>query len=77
MDYFEKVREIMTESLNLDADTITPEANLREDLEIDSLDAVELIMNIESNYGITIEDDAIENIKTVGDIVNLVQEKLG
>ena len=77
MDYFEKVREIMTESLNLDADAITPESNLREDLEIDSLDAVELIMNIESNYGITIEDDAIENIKTVGDIVNLVQEKLG
>lgn len=77
MDYFEKVRDIMTESLNLDADSITPESNLREDLEIDSLDAVELIMNIESNYGITIEDDAIENIKTVGDIVNLVQEKLG
>ena len=74
MSNFEKVRDLMVETLNLDADAITPESNLKEDLEIDSLDAVELIMNIEGEFDIEVPDDAVEHIATVDDILKLIEE---
>lgn len=66
---FEKVRDLMVETLSCDLDAITPEARLAEDLDIDSLDAVELNMAIEEALEITIPDGDLMNLKTVGDIV--------
>ncbi len=70
---FEKVKEIIVDSLNCDEDKVTLEASLKEDLEADSLDAVELIMAIEEEFDVEIPDDVSINIKTVNDIVSYVE----
>ena len=66
---FEKVRDIIVETLSCGADQVTLEANLAEDLDADSLDAVELNMAIEEALEISIPDDELTKMKTVGDIV--------
>ncbi len=71
---FEKVKEIIVDSLSCDEDEVTMEANLKEDLEADSLDAVELIMAIEEEFEIEIPDDKASKIKTVKDIVDYIEE---
>jgi acyl carrier protein len=53
------------------------DSNLIDDLDIDSLELVDLTMEFENEFDIEIEDDQVEKIKTVGDIVNLIKEKLG
>ena len=70
---FEKVRDIIVDTLNCDAEKVTMEARLAEDLEADSLDAVELNMAIEDETGIAIPDEELANLKTVGDIVNYLE----
>lgn len=70
---FEKVRDIIVETLSCDADQVTLEANLAEDLDADSLDAVELNMAIEEALGISIPDDELTKMKTVGDIVEYLE----
>ena len=67
---FEEIKEIIVETLSCDADKVTMEANLTDDLGADSLDAVELSMAIEDKTGITIDDDTLASVKTVADIVN-------
>lgn len=69
---FEKVKEIIVETLSCDADKVTMEARLAEDLEADSLAAVELSMALEEAFGVTIEDGVLPTLKTVGDLVNYV-----
>ena len=64
---FEKVKEIIVDSLSCDEDAVTLEANLKEDLDADSLDAVELIMAVEEEFDIEIPDDKATEIKTVQD----------
>ena len=71
---FDKLKEIIAEQLSVDEDTITPEANIQEDLGADSLDIVELIQTIEDEYDISIPDEAVEEIKTVNDIVNYIEK---
>ena len=71
----EQVKEIIVEAINVDEDLIVPEAKLQEDLGIDSLSAVELAMELENAFDIRIEDDALENLKTVQDILNIVENK--
>lgn len=66
---FEQVRDIIVDTLNCDADKVTPAASLTEDLDADSLDAVELNMAIEDALGISIPDEQLTQMKTVGDIV--------
>ena len=66
---FEKVKEIIVETLSCDADKVTPDARLAEDLEADSLAAVELSMALEEEFGVTIADEELPNMKTVGDLV--------
>ena len=63
---FEKVKEIIVETLSCDADKVTPDARLAEDLEADSLAAVELSMALEEEFGVTIADEELPNMKTVG-----------
>ena len=70
---FEKVREIIANQLNKDASIITLETHLVDDLGADSLDAVELIMALEDEFGMEIEDDAAQSIKSVGDLVNYIE----
>ena len=71
---FEKVRSIVSEQLSIgDVDTITLETSLTEDLEADSLDAVEVIMALEDEYGIEIQDEEAENFKTIGDICKFIE----
>ena len=71
---FEKVKEIIVDTLSCDATKVTLEARLAEDLEADSLDAVELNMAIEDELGIAIPDEKLAEFKTVGDIVAYLEE---
>ncbi len=70
---FDKVKEIIVNELNVDAEKVTLEANLKEDLGADSIDAVEVIMSLEDEFGISISDDAAQNIKTVQDLVDYIE----
>ena len=66
---FEKVRDIIVETLGCDAEQVTPEASLSEDLGADSLAAVELVMALEEATGLSIAEEDAANLKTVGDIL--------
>ncbi len=70
---FETVKKIIVENLNANESEITMETLLVDDLGADSLDAVELIMALEDEYGLEIEDDAAQNIKSVGDLVKYIE----
>jgi acyl carrier protein len=71
---FDKVKEMMISTLNCDEDKITPEATIADDLGIDSLDAVELVMALEEEYGIKIPDEELGNMEKVSDIVACVDK---
>ncbi len=71
---FDKVKDIIVEALGCDADAVTPEATLEDDLGADSLDAVELNMALEEEFEITIADEEIANFKTVSDIVAYIEK---
>jgi acyl carrier protein len=70
----ERLKEIISEQLEVDADSVTPETKLGEDLNADSLDIVEMLMALEDEFGVDIPDEEIEKMKTVGDVVNYIQE---
>lgn len=69
---FEKVKEVICETINCEEDNITLEASLKDDLGIDSLDAMELSMALEETYDITIEEEALQGFVTVKDIVEYI-----
>ena len=71
---FDKIKELIAEQLDVDASTITMETDFMKDLEADSLDAVEIILGVEDEYGIEIPDEVAENFTKVGDIVSYVEE---
>ena len=70
---FDKIRDIIVEQLSVDKSLVTADTNLMKDLEADSLDAVEIIMGIEEEFGIEIPDDEAEKFQTVGDLVKYVE----
>ena len=70
----DKVKKIVVEHLNVDADKVTDNASFIEDLGADSLDTVELVMAFEEEFGIEIPDDAAESIVTVGDAVKYIDK---
>jgi acyl carrier protein len=72
---FDKVRDIIVEQLQVEPDQITPDTSLMKDLEADSLDAVEIIMGIETEFDIEIPDDEAEKFQSIGDIVSYVDSK--
>ena len=74
---FDKVKEIIVDQLDVDADKVTNGANIQDDLGADSLDVVDLVMSLEEEFDIEIPDEAVEGIKTVGDIVKYLEEKKG
>ena len=71
---FEKVQAIIANELRIDKDQITMESRLAEDLGADSLDAVELIMALEDEFGIEVDDEAATKIKKVSDIVEFLEK---
>lgn len=75
-DKFEKLKEIIVDNLDTDADKVSMEASFTEDLEADSLDVVEMVMAIEEEFGIEIEDDAAAEIKTVKDVCDYLDSNM-
>ena len=74
---YEKIKGIIAEQLGVEPAQITPDASFVDDLNADSLDLVELIMEFEEEYGMEIPDEDAEKIQTVGAAWDYVQEKLG
>ena len=75
-DITERVQRIIEEKLGVDASEVKPEATFTNDLGADSLDTVELIMELEKEFNITIPDDKAEKIVTVGDAISYVEENV-
>lgn len=72
---FDKVKELISEQLDVKADDITETSNIQDDLGADSLDVVDLVMALEDEFDVEIPEDQVENIKTVGDIVKFIEDK--
>ena len=70
----EKLKEIIANVLNVDVNEITPETTFKEDLGADSLDVFQIIMELEDTFGISIENEAAEQIVTVGDAAEQIKE---
>ena len=75
MAVFDKVKELISEQLDVKADDITEASNIQDDLGADSLDVVDLVMALEDEFDVEIPEDQVENIKTVGDIVKFIEDK--
>ena len=71
---FEKVRAMLAKQLNLPAEKITLESDIIKDLGADSLDVVELLISLEDDYGISIHEEDIAGVKTVKDIVDMIEK---
>ena len=77
MKAFDKVKEYILQQLPVSEDKITMEAKLIDDLGADSANLMMLIMDLEGEYNMTVEDDALTTIKTVGDIVSYIEAHVG
>lgn len=73
-EYFDRVKAVIVDQLGVDESSITLESSFVDDLGADSLDIVELIMGLETEFDIEIPDDQAEKISTVGDAVNYIKE---
>ncbi len=75
-DTFERVKKIVVDLLGVEPDKVTQEARFREDLEADSLDLVELIMEFEEQFGGAISDEDAQQIRTVGQAVDYIEQSM-
>ena len=73
---FDKVKKIIVDQLDVEEDKVTEAASITDDLGADSLDVVDLVMSFEEEFDIEIPDHQVEKIKTVGDIVKFIEEKV-
>lgn len=73
---FEKVKEMLCEQLDVEEEKVTPEASIVDDLGADSLDVVDLIMSLEEEFDVEVPDEDVEGMKTVGDIVKYIENKI-
>ena len=73
---FEKVCQIISYELAIEEDKITATSDIFEDLGADSLDVMTLLTSLEDEFGVTIEDDQVQNFRTVGDIVSYIESNL-
>ena len=71
---FEKLSALIAEQFNVDPDTITMDTSFEDDLNADSLDVVELMMDLEEQFGITISDEEAMKLSTIGDIVKYIDD---
>ncbi|MEG0012563.1 MAG: acyl carrier protein [Cellulosilyticaceae bacterium] len=74
---FEKIREIISEQLNISEGDVTLETSFRDDLNADSLDIFQIVMAIEEEFEMEISNDEVEGITTVGEIVEYIKEQKG
>jgi acyl carrier protein len=72
---FEKLVEVISEGLGVDAEEITVETNFKDDLGADSLDLFQMVMALEDEYGIEISTEDLNSIETVGDVLNYLKDK--
>ncbi len=70
----EKIQAMLAEALNISVDKVTPDAKIVDDLGADSLDVVELLSQLEEEYGIIIPDDEAENLSTVADVAKAIEQ---
>ena len=75
-DNWDRFRKCAVDVLSVDADKVTPEAKFADDLDADSLDLVELVMALEEEFDITVPEEELEGVKTVGQAFELVTGKL-
>ena len=73
---FDKVKKIIVDQLDVEEDKVTEAASITDDLGADALDVVDLVMSFQEEFDIEIPDDQVEKIKTVGDIVKFIEEKV-
>jgi acyl carrier protein len=73
---YKKIKEIIATQFNVDEDEITKDTSFKDTLNADSLDLVELVMALEDEFGLEVEDEDMENIKTVGDAVEYITNAL-
>ena len=71
---FEKIKKIISEQLEVNAEDITLESNIMDDFDADSLDLVDIVMSVEDEFGVEVPEEAVENLKTVGDVVKFIEE---
>ena len=74
-EIFDKLKELVVDQLGVEEDEVTMEASMQDDLGADSLDLVDLVMSVEDEFGVKVADEDLENIKTVGDIVNYIEDR--
>lgn len=72
---FEKLKEIICDQLDLEPENVSEDSLIIEDLGADSLDIVDIVMTIEEEFNVEVPDDAIEQIRTVGDVVKYIESK--
>ena len=72
---FDKVKKLLADQLTVDAGKITENSKVIDDLGADSLDVVEMLMTLEDEFNVTVTDEESVNLKTVGDIVKLIDSK--
>jgi acyl carrier protein len=72
-----RVCSILAENLSVPEDQVTPASRFQEDLDADSLDLVEAVLALEEEFGVSIPEEEMEGVKTVGQAIQLVAEKLG
>ena len=72
MTTFDKIKEMIVDQLDVEAEEVTMDASIQDDLGEDSLDIVDLVMAVEDEFEVKIEDDVVEGMKTVGDIVKFI-----
>ena len=75
MAIFEEVKEIITKYIKVDSDKITLESRLNEDLDADSIDVADVVMDIEEKYGFEFSDEDAENIVEIKDLVRVIEER--
>ena len=73
---FEQLKDLVVDKLDVDESKVTIESSFIDDLGADSLDTVELIMSLEDEFDISIEDEAAEKLKTVGDVLNYLEKNV-
>lgn len=74
---FDQVKEMIVKQLKVDPALVVPEARLLEDLKADSANVMMLVMDLEQEFDVVMEDDALLTVKTVGDLVGYIEKKKG
>ena len=73
---FEKLKGIISEQIEIAEEEITMESNIIDDFDADSLDLVDIVMSVEDEFDVEVPEDAVEKMKTVGDVVKFIEENI-